>query len=318
MVQLPRFAAGALTLIAGLALLACAGKAQAGVLTGTITLSPSCPVEPCDPKPAANVTVVIRALDGEEVRSVTTDAAGNYRAAVPSGTYRLEVRTDGAATAKSLPDNITLAAGGETKLDATIDNGIRSPSLQAPVAGATLGAGEATAGAPAAAGSGDPLEEDDATATGGTPVDGGNGTLVTQVPEPVEGGNGTNGTQVPEPMPVVTPLPEGALGIKIPAGMGALAGRIVRGPGCPVEGAGGCPDAAVEGTTVIVSTMSGAPQASAASDASGNYVVLLPAGTYLVEVRLTGIALTKDLPRTAVVVEGHVTQIDIRIDTGIR
>jgi hypothetical protein len=53
-------------------------------------------------------------------------------------------------------------------------------------------------------------------------------------------------------------------------------------------------------------------------DAQGNYRVVLPAGTYVVDVVQRGPEHGVDLPQAVVVVADQVTRLDVEIDTGIR
>jgi hypothetical protein len=50
----------------------------------------------------------------------------------------------------------------------------------------------------------------------------------------------------------------------------------------------------------------------------GNYRLVLPVGTYLVNTQPEGIAFSKDLPQEVTIQSGQVTRLDIDIDTGIR
>jgi hypothetical protein len=53
-------------------------------------------------------------------------------------------------------------------------------------------------------------------------------------------------------------------------------------------------------------------------DAEGNYRVVLPAGTYVVDTVRHGVGGAAELPREVSVVAGRVTRLDVDIDTGIR
>jgi len=55
-----------------------------------------------------------------------TDNQGAYSVRLPSGTYRVETAPlVGIEFTKDLPATVTIAAGQETRLDVTIDTGIR-------------------------------------------------------------------------------------------------------------------------------------------------------------------------------------------------
>lgn len=106
-------------------------REQSGV-AGRVHLGPQCPVEtegdPCGDKPAAGakVTVATRLpgnsdAGGEVVARTTTDADGNYRVAVPPGTY---VVTAQAGMSCELRD-ARVTSGAYSKVDIPCDTGIR-------------------------------------------------------------------------------------------------------------------------------------------------------------------------------------------------
>ena len=131
-------------LLAATALLTCAGCAGCGTpppatvdeapsaVTGEVLLEPQCPVEtvgePCDPAPAAGVTVTIsEQLPGEAyaagptVAEGVTDSSGRFRIAVAPGDY---VVTADAGMSCELMD-VRVVAGEETTMDVACDTGIR-------------------------------------------------------------------------------------------------------------------------------------------------------------------------------------------------
>jgi hypothetical protein len=104
---------------------------QSGV-AGRVHLGPQCPVEtegvPCQDKPAAGARVTVaRQLPGnpdaggEVVARTTTVADGNYRVAMPPGTY---VVTAHAGMSCELMD-ARVTSGAYSKVDISCDTGIR-------------------------------------------------------------------------------------------------------------------------------------------------------------------------------------------------
>jgi len=109
-------------------------------------------------------------------------------------------------------------------------------------------------------------------------------------------------------------------GMKEPAGKGKLIGTIVRGPTSPV-GRPDMPHAAepAPGIKLLILTTTGQQIGSVVSDTQGMYSIILPPGTYRIEITsLTGIEFTKSLPATVIIREGQETRLDIFIDTGMR
>ena len=97
-----------------------------------------------------------------------------------------------------------------------------------------------------------------------------------------------------------------------------IQGYVTAGPSCPVSRPGvPCPDLPYAATLSILAAGDRRLIASAASDASGFYKVLLPAGIYIIRPDSPGI-----LPRASEVsveVRPHeFTRQDISYDTGIR
>ena len=104
--------------------------AQMGALTGRATRYPASPVEnvgqppPTVPFPGARIRVL--APGGHEVASAVTDEAGKYRLSLSPGTYRIEIGPLGPmAFTKDLPRTITICPGRETRLDISVDIGLR-------------------------------------------------------------------------------------------------------------------------------------------------------------------------------------------------
>lgn len=107
---------------------------------------------------------------------------------------------------------------------------------------------------------------------------------------------------------------------QLPAGIGALVGRVTRGPTSPVQGIPGrYGPAPAAGLVVVASALQGGFSRSAVTEADGGFQVSLPPGAYQVTIpSLTGLQFSKDLPASVVIAAGRKTHLDIHIDTGIR
>jgi hypothetical protein len=103
---------------------------EKGVFAGRVMRSPTCPVGgagmSCPAEPASGVTLSILSLGGEKIASVVTNDRGAYRVSLPSGTYRAETAPrPGLEFTKDLPATVTITTGQETRLDVTLDTGMR-------------------------------------------------------------------------------------------------------------------------------------------------------------------------------------------------
>jgi len=102
---------------------------ERGTLVGKVTRGPGSPVETKDQpslKPAAGVKLLILTAAGEEINSVVTDDQGMYRISLPTGIYQVELAPLASIEfTKDLPATVTIAEGQETRLDISIDTGIR-------------------------------------------------------------------------------------------------------------------------------------------------------------------------------------------------
>lgn len=98
-----------------------------GIVTGTVTQSPTCPVEQpgqdCAPRPVAG-TVSLR-RDGEVVETATLAADGTYTFTVPEGWYTIAIDI-GDNPLPSCPDLAGEVHKNETTtVDIDCDTGIR-------------------------------------------------------------------------------------------------------------------------------------------------------------------------------------------------
>jgi len=101
-----------------------------GWLVGRVVRGPLRPVEkpggPPSQGPQAGARVIVRNLTGEEVGTAVTDNEGEYRLALPPGSYRVDLAwlRPGEFT-KDLPVIVVIHAGGESRLNVRVDTGIR-------------------------------------------------------------------------------------------------------------------------------------------------------------------------------------------------
>ena len=120
----------ALVLLASLALVLVAG-AQAtirrGSLHGVVTRGPIVPVcaieQPCD-EPAKDVTLLFSRND-RVVGRVVTDEQGRYRLRLPAGLYAVRRPAAASIDRKLEPNRARVYAGRLTRIDFSIDTGIR-------------------------------------------------------------------------------------------------------------------------------------------------------------------------------------------------
>jgi hypothetical protein len=102
-----------------------------GTLTGTVSIGPLCPVEPCivphDRLFAAYAArpITISTLAGTVVAMVTADPKTGYSVALKPGTYVIDIQHQGIGGSKELPATVILHDGETVRLDISIDTGIR-------------------------------------------------------------------------------------------------------------------------------------------------------------------------------------------------
>jgi hypothetical protein len=99
-------------------------------IVGTAVAGPTCPVvrenDPsCDPRPVPGVTLVVKTLDGSEVATVETDAAGRFAFEVPAGNYTLEAEQTQAFPMAPAPVAVTVLPNVRTDVTLEFDTGIR-------------------------------------------------------------------------------------------------------------------------------------------------------------------------------------------------
>jgi hypothetical protein len=104
-----------------------------GYLEGQGSIGPLQPVEragvpPPTPSPAvctARGLVVYDVNTGAEVARFALGPDCHYQVALPPGTYRVELDRRGIDFSKDLPRVVQITAGQSTRLDFSIDTGIR-------------------------------------------------------------------------------------------------------------------------------------------------------------------------------------------------
>lgn len=107
-----------------------AGNAT-GTLTGTVSIGPLCPVEPCtvsrDQLLAAYAArpISISTAGGTPVASVTADPVTGYSVALRPGTYVVDAAHGGIGGSRDLPKTVTIRSGETVWLNISIDTGIR-------------------------------------------------------------------------------------------------------------------------------------------------------------------------------------------------
>jgi hypothetical protein len=108
-----------------------------------------------------------------------------------------------------------------------------------------------------------------------------------------------------------------------PAGTAAVStgvrGHVLAGPTCPVEMPAQSPCVvSVTGAVIVARDASGNEVGRATTDDAGNYVLLLPPGTYDIVPQPIQWFMGVAPARTVTVTEGAPVQLDLEYDTGIR
>lgn len=104
-----------------------------GYLEGHVSTGPLQPVErvgvpPPTPSPAACTArgfVVVDVQTGAEAARFDLQRDCTFRVALSPGTYRVELQRRGIDSSKDLPQTVSIGAGQTTRLDLSIDTGIR-------------------------------------------------------------------------------------------------------------------------------------------------------------------------------------------------
>lgn len=108
---------------------------QFGILSGKVTISPLCPVEPCTPgvNPFSTRDLLLHPSSGETIYVGLNDN-GEFSVSVPEGEYLVELTDcDYLGCLMALPVETTVLPNETTALNIDIDTGIRGPAFQEPV-----------------------------------------------------------------------------------------------------------------------------------------------------------------------------------------
>ena len=101
-----------------------------GRLSGLVTIYPTCPVEPC-PTPAPpdvyrqRKILVYDAARTRLLHTVDLDSRGFYLIDLVAGNYVVDINRIGIDRSADVPKTITIKANNVTRLDITIDSGLR-------------------------------------------------------------------------------------------------------------------------------------------------------------------------------------------------
>lgn len=102
-----------------------------GTLTGTVSIGPLCPVEPCSIAPERLAAayearpLTVSAQDGKPVASVVADPVTGYSVSLPPGIYIVDIPHQGIGGSVELPKTVTIRSGETVRLDISVDTGIR-------------------------------------------------------------------------------------------------------------------------------------------------------------------------------------------------
>lgn len=119
-------------LVALIGLVACTATVEANSgIFGQVVIGPQCPVvaegmeEECADKPY-QATILVKTEDGSrEVTRFTSDANGQFRVALPPGTYLLEPIPGGSPFPFGKPQLVEVREGQYTEVTILYDTGIR-------------------------------------------------------------------------------------------------------------------------------------------------------------------------------------------------
>lgn len=142
--RLPRLAAAAALLIVPILACGCAASAEPASSASSASSAPSqdsgidgrtmvdagCPVirlgTPCPERPLSARITVTSAAGGGTVATVTSDADGRFRVALPPGTYTLHpANLLGSPVPLAMPKTVNVTAGHYTTVEIPFDSGVR-------------------------------------------------------------------------------------------------------------------------------------------------------------------------------------------------
>ena len=103
-----------------------------GRLSGVVTIGPNCPVEPttspCPTSPDAYAQRKVLVYDEAKTKllyTVDIDSQGAYLVDLPPARYTVDVKKVGIDRANGVPTVVEIKANAVTKVDISIDTGIR-------------------------------------------------------------------------------------------------------------------------------------------------------------------------------------------------
>lgn len=104
--------------------------------------------------------------------------------------------------------------------------------------------------------------------------------------------------------------------------LGRVEGTVTIGPNCPVQQPNvpcpTTPEAYAARKVEIYDSGHKTLLRTENIDSQGNYADVLPAGSYVVDLKKTGIDRSSDVPKSVTLAAGAAVRVDINIDTGIR
>jgi hypothetical protein len=108
------------------------GNSPTGTLSGNVTIGPNCPgpqtTNPCPTPPsayAARKVVVYDSTRSKLLFTVDIDSQGAYLIALQPADYVVDLKPNGLDRSSDVPKSITIHANVVTKVDISIDTGIR-------------------------------------------------------------------------------------------------------------------------------------------------------------------------------------------------
>jgi hypothetical protein len=108
------------------------GNLAPGVLEGTVSIGPLCPVEPCQISPeqlaavyAARKVIVYNADRSSVIKELSLDQSGKYMTELPQGQYIVDINHVGIDRSAQVPTTVIIESGKTTTLDISIDTGLR-------------------------------------------------------------------------------------------------------------------------------------------------------------------------------------------------
>lgn len=107
-------------------------KSGSGTLTGSVSIGPMCPVEPCPSTPErlkqfySGFRIVVSDAKGKEVKKIPVDATGKFTAKLNPGTYYVEIKpVEGQSVNPVKSEKVNIKKGQISKVKLEYDTGIR-------------------------------------------------------------------------------------------------------------------------------------------------------------------------------------------------